>query len=124
MSSRFTYTLDEMLELQCGMQLRSSRRPHWFWKNSGICGNLIEIRTNTVVRVKNLTHFRPLNHYFKTWEHFSGDLEFPVPGLTEGANAEDKYFSVANLYDRRDPYCKLRYDLVDHIIKQMRAEIK
>ena len=122
-------TLNEVLELKRIMQLPSSRRPEWFYKGTGICHKLSNIqyyitRPDINVNTSNFHLQRILEKHFKTWKHFSGDLGYPIPSLSECLDAEDKYCSVKNLYDRRNPYCKLRYDLVDHIIKQMKAELK
>ena len=120
-------TLNDMLELKRIMQLPSSRRPEWFYKGTGICHNLSNVQYYITRRDVNTSKFRlqrALNKHFKTWKHFSGELFFPVPSLSECLDAELKYCLVKNLYDRRDPYCRLRYDLVDHIIKQMKAELK
>ena len=121
-------TLNEVLELKRIMQLPSSRRPEWFYEGTGICHNLSNVQYYITRRDVNTSKFRlqrALNKHFKTWKHFSGDLGYPIPSLSECLDACHKYFSVAeNLYDQCDPYCKLRYDLVDHIIDQMKAELK
>lgn len=54
---------------------------------------------------------------FRTWQYYSGDPSFPVPGT---AAAIDAYFDESNdLWDRNTAYGRLRWDLLDHIIKEM-----
>lgn len=54
---------------------------------------------------------------FKTWPQYSGDIDFPVPGP---AAAIDAYFdNLYDLWDRDTEYGRLRWDLLDHIIKEM-----
>lgn len=54
---------------------------------------------------------------FKTWQYYSGDPGFPVPGT---AAAIDAYFDKSNdLWDRNTAYGRLRWDLLDHIIKEL-----
>ena len=52
-----------------------------------------------------------------TWPQYSGDIDFPVPGP---AAAIDAYFD--NLWDRDTEYGRLRWDLLDHIIKEMSTD--
>lgn len=57
---------------------------------------------------------------FKTWPHYSGDIDFPIPSPDESMNAVDAYFDKGNdLWDRDTEYGRLRWDLLDHIIKEM-----
>ena len=57
---------------------------------------------------------------FKTWPHYSGDIEFPVPSPDKSIEAIDAYFDRGNdLWDRYTAYGRLRWDLLDHIIKEM-----
>lgn len=60
---------------------------------------------------------RQFRDSFKTWPHYSGDISFPVPGT---AAAIDAYFYDGNdLWDRDTEYGRLRWDLLDHIIKEL-----
>lgn len=60
---------------------------------------------------------RQFRDSFKTWPHYSGDINFPVPGT---AAAIDAYFDKGNdLWDRDTEYGRLRWDLLDHIIKEL-----
>lgn len=60
---------------------------------------------------------RQLRDSFKTWQYYSGDPSFPVPGT---AAAIDAYFDTSiDLWDRDTAYGRLRWDLLDHIIEEM-----
>lgn len=57
---------------------------------------------------------------FMTWPHYSGDISFPVPSPDKSIEAIDAYFDKSNdLWDRDTEYGRLRWDLLDHIIKEM-----
>lgn len=57
---------------------------------------------------------------FKTWPHYSGDIDFPVPSPDKSMDATDAYFDESNdLWDRDTEYGRLRWDLLDHIIKEI-----
>lgn len=57
---------------------------------------------------------------FKTWPHYSGGISFPVPSTDGFTEAIDAYFDETNdLWDRDTEYGRLRWDLLDHIIKEL-----
>lgn len=57
---------------------------------------------------------------FKTWPHYSGDSSFPVPSPDVSIEAIDAYFdNLGDLWDRDTEYGRLRWDLLDHIIKEL-----
>lgn len=57
---------------------------------------------------------------FETWPHYSGDPSFPVPSPDRSIAAIDYYFDKGNdLWDRDTEYGRLRWDLLDHIIKEL-----
>lgn len=57
---------------------------------------------------------------FKTWPHYSGDPSFPVPSTDGFTEAIDAYFdNLGDLWDRDTEYGRLRWDLLDHIIKEL-----
>lgn len=63
---------------------------------------------------------RQFRDSFKTWPHYSGDISFPVPSSDKSIEAIDAYFDKGNdLWDRDTEYGRLRWDLLDHIIKEM-----
>lgn len=63
---------------------------------------------------------RQLKASFKTWPHYSGDHSFPVPSPDKSMDALDAYFYDGNdLWDCNTEYGRLRWDLLDHIIKEM-----
>lgn len=65
-----------------------------------------------------------LEYFWKNWEYYSGDKEYPVPSTkcripgwnTSSARA---YCSSPNLYDLSTEYGKLRFDLVMYLIHEM-----
>lgn len=60
---------------------------------------------------------RQFRDSFKTWQYYSGDPSFPVPGT---AAAIDAYFDKSNdLWDRDTAYGRLRWNLLDHLIKEL-----
>lgn len=63
---------------------------------------------------------RQFRDSFKTWPHYSGDISFPVPSPDKSIEAIDAYFdNQDDLWDHGTDYGRLRWDLLDHIIKEM-----
>jgi len=117
------YTLKEVKELKRVMNLTPRNRPTWFRKKAGICANLYELHhLNKKYFIQPQEANRTLLKYFKTWKHFSGNTLFPIPDTNR--EPLEAYLDTQNtgFYNKKDPYCKLRYNLVDHIIKEMENE--
>ena len=60
---------------------------------------------------------RTIEPLFKTWEEFSGDLEFPIPSFEKGVTPEEKYMDTANLYENK--YGRARRRLAGHIANEL-----
>ena len=61
-----------------------------------------------------------LNHYFETWDKFSGHSSYPVPH--KNMSPVSVYWS--NKHKWKGDYGRLRYDLLCHIIKSVKNELK
>lgn len=121
--------LEGLLEVKRVMHMRPSRRPQWFDSGVGICNNLLNLMDPELHHTHKAE--RVLRDIFCSWEHYSGRLAFPIPSQQDvrGVAAPTAYrrgaASIAyfnhehNQYDRRSPYCKLRYQLIDYLIAQM-----
>lgn len=58
-----------------------------------------------------------LQSYFKTWEHFSGDLEYPVPeGIIPYENCTD-------MFSKTTRYGRLRHNLLNHCIREAKKDV-
>lgn len=125
--------LDLLYKLKRVINMRADRRPDWFRMSYGLCANFenmcyfSDIEPLPVrVRWPNGNPFKQLFiKYVKTWPHYSGNNTFFIPAVSKvwpGPTAESMYHNTNNLYDRRSPYCKLRHDLLDHIIRCVEAE--
>lgn len=117
--------LELLLILKKAINTRADRRPHWFSAEYGICVNF-ETLCSRSPKAKGLADrgdpFKKLFFkYVKTWPHYSGDKHYYIPAASSvprtTATAESTYNWTSNMYDRRVPYCKLRHDLLDHIIR-------
>ena len=63
---------------------------------------------------------RQFRDSFKTWQYYSGDISFPVPSPDGFTEAIDAYFDETDdLWDWDTEYGRLRWDLLDHIIKEL-----
>lgn len=83
-------------------------------RDSGICSQL------GLYCLCNLEEYRQFLACFKTWPHYSGDIDFPVPSPDKSIEAIDAYFDKSNdIWDRDTEYGRLRWDLLDHIIKEL-----
>lgn len=62
-------------------------------------------------------------HYAKSWQHYTGEKEYPVPHPELPAWLA---YTVANLYlwDKSHPYGSLRWDLLNHIIECIEEELQ
>lgn len=77
----------------------------------GICGNL-----SKGWMVKEIaTHF-------SSWEYFSGDSYLPIPSVTKGLDIADVDCSREYYMWGDSEYARLRYKLLDHLIKEVRKE--
>lgn len=59
-----------------------------------------------------------LEDYFKSWEHFSGDPEYPVEG-SFSTYLKNQW----NYWDRINKYGKLRHNLLEYLINQLKEEL-
>ena len=90
----------------------------------GICDNI-----RRVFIEKFYNHFCTMwtvfdtgyKEYVKTWKHYNGDAVYPIPSPLEGVKGEEAYYDYTlNKWDRNTPYGQLRYDLLDHLIKEFK----
>lgn len=83
-------------------------------RNSGICSQF------DLYGLYSSEERRQFRDSFKTWPHYSGDSSFPVPSPDKSVEAIDAYFDEQlDLWDRDTEYGRLRWDLLDHIIKEL-----
>lgn len=82
----------------------------------GIC-NYVRQRTHDETTLGHVIYDLKLENLFDSWEHFSGNYDFPIEG------GYDMY-----MLRRHDPfnpnldYCKLRLNLLDHCIGMLPDE--
>lgn len=57
-----------------------------------------------------------LESYFKTWEHFTGNVNYPVPGGFEAYDVCNDMFSKTTRYGR------LRHNLLNHCIREAKKD--
>lgn len=81
----------------------------------GICSQINPAQNvNTSIR----------NRAFATWEHYSGyGLAWPVPA-PDGSNPSDKYLDTIFLWNPLTKYGRMRWNLLDHVIKTFEQEIE
>lgn len=122
-------------ELRRIIHTRPDRRPAWFRPDYGLCSNFelmcrdrpeFELMCRDRPECKDVevwyALFRNLfsQHIF-TWPHYSGNTSYYIPAIRtrrqQHSHPEAEYASWKNLYDRRSPYCRLRYDLLDYVIE-------
>lgn len=60
---------------------------------------------------------------FRKWPHYSGTIQYPVPSCKKGDNNYSAFFSCVNLWDRRTAYGRLRWDLLEFMIKTLQEEL-
>ena len=88
------------------------------FRKYGICANLDE-RANLDVE-----YF--LNPCFRTWKHFSGSYDYPVPSpYSDEYSASDVYETTLgdDMWNPEHPYGSLRLDLLEHLIRECKDAI-
>lgn len=95
---------------------RPDRRPKWFDAQYGLCSNIEQLAGRSGFGYRSLKALFGKD-VFNSWPLYSGDNDFPIPA-TSGCSPTDQYFNQMNQFDRRSPYCKMRYELLDHLIAQ------
>ena len=107
----FDYTKYQLKSIQRGLYaLKAGYTP---FRDYGICTNLEEI---THLDVEDFLH-----PCFRTWEHFSGIHDYPVPNpYSDGASASDVYITTYrdDMWNPEHPYGSLRLDLLEHLIRE------
>lgn len=84
----------------------------------------------------NVEYQLPLNQFiekttfesaFKSWEHFSGNLRYPVPATTEKASyypaEENQFAATRDKWSRTTKYGCLRRNLLRHMVKHFEAKV-
>lgn len=65
---------------------------------------------------------------FKSWEHFSGNLRYPVPATTEKVSwqpaEENQYDAARDKWSRTTKYGRLRRHLLRHMVKHFEAKVE
>jgi len=77
----------------------------WYWKDWDIAEWSYELGTNI------------LDYYFEQWEHFSGNIEYPIEG------SPDEYGMQGDMWDETNEWGKLRWDLLDYLIERIENDI-
>lgn len=122
--------LELLLALKKVINTRPDRRPRWFTAEYGLCTNFEILCCHNPNASDLADRGNPFKKLFfehvKTWPRYSGDKDYYIPAAPSkqwpNANAESMYNWTSNMYDRRVPYCQLRHDLLDHIIKCVENE--
>lgn len=95
------------------IKLREAIKHHRFTgmdQKTGLCYHLAMNSSGDSLQLLFL-----LRTCFKSWKHYSGDINFPVPSPTNDS-AQEAYCYWYNKYSGE--YGELRLDLLDHIIKK------
>lgn len=89
---------------------------------TGICAN-VDDKLPLGQEVESTT----FDSAFKSWEHFSGNLRYPVPATTEKESyypaEENQYDAVNNKWSRATKYGRLRRHLLRHMVKHFEAKV-
>lgn len=61
-----------------------------------------------------------LRDLFRSWPHYSGSIVFPIPG---GGDAYEEAYHNGKSWDRDTEYGALRWNLLEHCIKELRNDL-
>ena len=107
----FIYSKNELKRIQRGLYaLKAGNIP---FRDSGIFANLDAYAGLDVGYI--------LQPCFRTWEHFSGIHDYPVPNPYSDENsASDVYITTHrdDMWNPEHPYGSLRLDLLEHLIRE------
>lgn len=110
------------------MLTRPSRRPSWFEPLNGMCCNFDDLLMSEKVSLpEELLRIPVIRAALQTWPHYIGTTMYCIPDPSNVsrdafAAAHDIYHAIGNMYDRRKAYCRLRYDLLDHLIAHVEGQ--
>jgi len=82
------------------------------YTTGGIC---LELKRKLGVK------YEELFPYFKSWEHYSGNIVYPVPATNKKYSVIEQFDYTQNLWIREQG--KLRRDLCRHIANEMEKEL-
>lgn len=102
--------------------LKQLQRGVGIYTHAGICSN-VEDKLPRNQFVEKATFASA----FKSWEHFSGNLRYPVPATTEKASyypaEENQYDAAGDKWSRTTKYGRLRRHLLRHMVKHFEAKV-
>lgn len=102
-------------------------------KSLGICAVTEDVASYLCKMNVGFSTIRVLFPYFKSWESYSGITSYPVPTskddfkLDRGERvirAADKFALERGKWDKKTEYGRLRFELLDHIVKEMTKDIQ
>lgn len=100
-----SYTVQQWKELLARLQYSKTNGPKD--EELGICQGHID------------TYM--LHALWSSWPKFTGRPCYPIPH--ENFECDTAFFKYKNLWDKTDPYCALRWELVDWLIDQVEIQL-
>jgi len=123
----YTYTVSNLRRVLYFLEKIREQHPDFFDEEDGICDNMIMCSGNgyhgwgypPIERAWDTNNHK----WFATWEHFSGDYDYPVPATLTGNDhsSDDMFNNTGNMGEGE--YGALRVSLLDHVIKEVRQAI-
>lgn len=92
----------------------------WFKEEAGICDNLNDLAffVNNDEYIGDTRASRIILKHFDSWEHFSGDLGYPIHDKDREGNPEDQFYKLGN--SKWDGYAlEMRISLLKHLISKV-----
>lgn len=111
-------TLALLRRLRASAIAPAVKRPPYFCPLWGLCCNFGMLCAHMEVRSTSFTGL--FARYYDTWPHYSGEVDYPVPGGNE--TASEMYGITDDMYDQRTEYGRLRLELLDYIINIVENE--
>ena len=89
-------------------------------RDAAICYNVDSMMQGCGCSDRELTDVDEwLRMTFARWEHFSGDINYPVPDPQHDGSACAVYMTAGNHWDKSTKYGRLRWALLDYLIEEL-----
>ena len=87
-------------------------------ERQGICTQLAREAGMRVMDANYIHIQHTLNQKFRSWIHFSGDSDLPVPSTDCKKSPFEMYLFCTNYWDIETEYGRLRWHLLEHLINE------
>jgi len=96
----------------------------------GICTNITQMFWRMKKSIMNSSIDEIFNHFnnnrvfiYLKWDHYSGDINYPVPSTHPTLSPRQQFLQTENLWDMNTEYGNLRHNLLLHMINYFEEQL-